>query len=406
MAEKTEIAVIGGGASGLTAAISAARAGADVLILEKAAVLGRKIIASGNGRCNITNQNVSPERYRGEKKFISSVLSKFSFRDAEDFFTGLGLELKIEDEGRAFPRAGKSQSVMQVIENELKRLDVKVRTGARVISAKKSSAGFELILKGGEKIFARRVILSCGGMASPQLGGCSDGYGLARSFGHSLTSLAPSIVPLCIKQKSVSRLKGIRLSANVCAIQNGKKLSHSVGEILFTDYGVSGPAILQISGETAGNLSSGKVFLEINLLPQFTLPKAKEFLSHRWAKNEGRPLKVFFAGLFEQAVSNLIMDILGADKNEITARPMPEKVFSAITRWELEVSSARPWSEAAVTAGGVPVSEINPQTLESLKCPGLYITGETLDVDGACGGFNLHFAWACGIIAGRCAADF
>jgi len=401
-----KVLIAGGGAAGLMAAVFAAREGAEVSIFEKEGVPGRKLSASGNGRCNITNNRAAPESYFAGREAVSAALSSFGVEKTKAFFENLGLPLKEEDEGRIFPRCERAPAVLNILKDEAERLGVKIVCGSGVNSARRTQSGFE-ISAGGTTFKADSLVLACGSCAYPQIGGAEEGYRLSKSLGHTVTPLTPSLVPLAIKEKSVARLSGIRTQARLTAFCGSAEIASSRGEILFANYGLSGPAALNLSRECVRRLKEGRISVSINLFPEYQEREAEQFLTRRWEQFSSRPVKRFFLGLLHESVSNLVMDMTGLDRNAVCSASGPgamERVRKALLDWHLEVTGHRPWNEAMVCAGGVPVSEIDPENMRSLKTPGLFLAGELLDVDGPTGGYNLQFAWSSGMLAGTFAA--
>jgi predicted Rossmann fold flavoprotein len=415
----SRIVVIGGGASGLAAAIAAARSTAQVTLLERGHSLGRKILASGGGRCNLANSRIAPERYHGAKPaFLREALSHFK---SDRFFADLGLLTVTESDGRIFPRCGKSHAVLDVLKAELERLKVTVHLATEAASIKREGAGFLIktaavpwkkdapapTAHGPAEIICDKIILACGGASYPQIGGGLSGYELAKSLGHSVTPLSPALVPLLVEDNGVKRLHGLRVEAGLRLFSAQRELCSSRGEVLFTDYGISGPATLDVSRDAVHTVARAPVQGSLDFFPEFTEDGLREMIAGRWAGRLKRPLKDFFIGMFPAQLSGAIADSLSWDVN----RPLDslggdaaEKMAQALQDWRFEVIAARGWSEAMVTAGGVSTEEVDPKSFGSRKAAGLFLTGEMLDVDGDSGGYNLHFAWASGVAAGYAAA--
>jgi predicted Rossmann fold flavoprotein len=413
------VVIVGGGASGLAAAIAAGRSPAQVTLLERGHCLGRKILASGGGRCNLDNSRITPERYHGAKPaFIRETLSRFK---PDRFFSELGLLTVAESDGRIFPRCGKSHAVLDVLKAELERLNVTVRLGVEAAAVKREGSAF--IIKTAavpwkkdaptspapdpEDLSCDRLILACGGASYPQLGGGESGYGLAKSLGHSVTKLSAALVPLCVKDSAIKRLHGLRLEAGLRVFSGQRELSRSRGEVLFTDYGLSGPATLDVSREAVQALARGSARGSLDLFPEFTPEGLRSMIIGRWTSRPKRPLKDFFLGLFPAQLSGAIGDALAWDANrplDSLGRDAPERLAVLLHDWRFEIIAARSWNEAMVTAGGVITDEVDPRSFASRKAAGLFLTGEMLDVDGDSGGYNLHFAWASGLAAGHAAA--
>lgn len=388
------------------AAIFAARGGAQTVVLEKEGVPGRKLSASGNGRCNITNDSATPEKYFSGREAVADALSAFGVEKTKAFFESLGLPLKEEDEGRIFPRCERAPAVLNILRDEAERIGVKIICGANATSVKYSTEGFAIT---ADKTLYRadRLILACGSCAYPQIGGAEEGYRLAKTLGHTVTQLTPSLVPLLIKEKSVARLAGIRAQAALTARCGDKVIGQSSGEVLFASYGLSGPAVLNLSRACVRSAAEGKISVAINLFPEHSVQEAEQLLAHRWEQFTDRPVKRFFLGLLHESISNLAMDMTGLDRNTACSASGPSallRIQKALLDWQLEVTGHRPWNEAMVCAGGVPVSEIKTTEMRSLKNPNLFFAGELLDVDGPTGGYNLQFAWSSGMLAGTFAA--
>ncbi len=398
--------MVGAGAAGIFAALHAARRGLSVLVLEAGPAAGRKILASGNGRCNVTNINAAPDRYFGGRNLVSAALDKFAGRDAVEFFKSLGILLVEEEGGRIFPRADKSSAILTPLTLAAAQAGATTETGVKVSAISRQSGQYSVNLENGARHSAKNVLLACGSPAAPGLGGSASGFELARSLGHKITPCAPALVPLCVKEKGAARLAGIRTQAALSATAGGKEIYRSRGELLFTPYGISGPAVLNISGPCALALASGKVFCDINLFPEYAPAEFEAFLRARLTQFGLRPFKHFFSGMLHESVANLAMDIAGLDRNAPAQTIGDNGVKTLIkicTAWRLEITGTRPLAEAMAMAGGVSAAEVNPSTMESRISPGLYFAGEMIEPVGESGGFNLQFAWASGFIAGtRC----
>lgn len=396
-----DVSVIGAGASGLLCALECVRAGKKVLLLEKDPLPGRKILASGNGRCNLTNTQVTPAFYHAPKELIENTLTRFPFDKCKRYFEELGVTLTEEEDGRIFPATGKSSAVLEPLKLALIEGGVTFSPAQEVCRITPGTP-FTLQTKQGQKFKSRRVVLACGSCAFPQLTGSNSGYELAKQLGHTLVEPKPALCALNIKEKAVARLQGIRIQAEITARSGQRLLAKAQGEILFTAYGISGPAVLNISGSISRELSKTPVQVDLNLFanqPDFIpfMQRRKEIFGQRRAKD-------FFAGMLHENITNLLIDFAGIRKNCPVKDWTPgtwQHVLSVLQKWTFTVESLRTWTEAMVATGGVNTREINYNTFESLKCPGVFITGELLDVDGRSGGFNLHFAWSSGFTAAR-----
>ena len=404
MSVSKKILIAGAGASGLVAALCAARAGARVTVSESGKSAGRKIMASGNGRCNLSNTAVSEKRYHGATQLAARLLRDFGWPQAGDFFSGLGVSFIEEEEGKVFTSCGRSRAVLDALLLAVAEAGGTLLTDSPLLSVKREQGGLRCRFGTREELFDS-VVLACGSCAYPQLGGGSSGYELARSLGHTVSVLTPAQVPLCVKEKGIKRLKGIRAQGRLKALQGGREIASASGEILFTDYGISGPCTLDLSRDAVRAIAAGPVMLSMDL-SNFS-GSASEFFSARAKTFPARKLKEFLSGLFHESIINLICDRSGslAEKEAGKLSPADMALLAElICGWKLELSGPLSWREAMVCAGGVLAEEVNETTLESLKTPGVYLCGELLDVDGDCGGFNLHFAWASGRLAGNSAA--
>jgi len=385
-----EVAVVGGGASGLAAALAAARAGARVTLLERSKALGRKVLASGGGRCNLTNKDISPRHYHGECK---ALLSRFGEAEARELFEGLGLLLMTEPDGRVFPRCGKAQAVVDVLRSALNELGVDIRLGCGVESIRRQAERFSL-----GTLQAERVVLCCGGPAYPQMGGTDSGLRLAEALGHDVTRVTPSLVPLCAKPGWVQRLRGIRVDAAVRA----EDFAQSRGELLFTAYGVSGPAALDLSREV---VRRGGAECSVDLFPEMDKAALLRLLRGRAERFSRRAAKGLLCGMLPDRMPSVFLEEHGFSDHEPLPASALGRLCDALKAWRFEVSGPRPWDEAMVSAGGVGLGEADIPSMRSKRVEGLFFAGEMLDVDGDSGGYNLHFAWASGTLAGASAAS-
>lgn len=400
-----DVAIVGAGASGLMCALHCARQGRRVILLEKQPQVGRKILVSGNGRCNLTNAFVSATDYRGTPALADAVLKRFSFEKCLQFFHDLGVLTVQEEAGRIFALSGKSTSVAEALRLACVEAGVTLHVCTETVHIR-HNRDFILTQSDGEKITARYCVLACGSCAYPQAGGTRAGYALAKSLGHHIMEPSPALCALNIKQKAIARLQGIRLQGRVDVCSGPARTLSSEGEILFTAYGISGPAALNVSGPIGRALKQGPVQIQLDLLPQIS--DKKVFLCERIKNFPARTPKAFFTGMLHENITNLLIDFTGIAKNipvQQWTQNTQQTVAHALSAWPLTVVSLRPWQEAMVAAGGVNCAEINYNTMESMCYPGLYILGEMLNVDGRSGGFNLHFAWASGYTAAQAIAE-
>lgn len=406
-----KVAIIGGGAAGMMAAVAAARSGHLVRIYEKNEKLGKKIYITGKGRCNVTNACETEELFAGmvsNPKFLYSGFYGFTSQDMMRFLEENGCPVKVERGNRVFPVSDKSSDVIRAITGQLSRLGVEICLGQEVsgLMARDGQIQGIGLKKGERKVPADAVIVASGGLSYPSTGSTGDGYEFARSVGHKVTELSPALTPLEVREQTlVQDLQGLSLKNVRVQIWDGKKIRYEAfGEMLFTHFGVSGPVILSASSYVAKELKKRAMVLTVDLKPALDL----EQLDSRILRDfEGMKQKMFKNALGLLLPSKLIPVIVG--QSEIP----PEKPVNAISRKErrqlaeriknfrLTLTGLRGYREAIITQGGVSVKEINPKTMESKLIRGLHFAGEVLDLDGVTGGYNLQIAWSTGYLAGR-----
>lgn len=408
-----KVVVIGGGASGLMAAVTAAQHGATVELVEKMPVVGKKILITGKGRCNITNQCDIRELIQnmpGNGQFLHSAFRAFSNHDIIDFFERHGLATKVERGGRVFPVSDRAADVVDVFMRLLAELNVRLRLGQaarRILEYNGQVSGVEF--HDGGKIEADKVIVAAGGATYPGTGSSGDGAVMAEKIGHTITELRPSLVPLEVEESWITDLQGLSLK-NVTATvtRGGKKLAAEFGEMLFTHYGLSGPIILSLSRVTADALRSGEpVTVEINLKPALDDVMLDRRLQRDFAKFSRKQMKNALDELLPHKLIDVILDLshIPPDKpvHQVT-KAERMRLTEQLQRLSFDITQTRPLAEAIVTAGGVSTKEISPSTMESKLIVGLYFAGEVIDIDGYTGGYNLQAAWSTGFVAGRHAA--
>jgi len=401
------VGIIGAGASGLMAACFAAGNGNDVLLFEKQHKIGRKLQAAGNGRCNISNRNISSEfapHYHGnDPQFAVRVLSHFGLEKTEKFFTATGLPFTEKEDGRLFPASLQGSSVAAIFQYELAKRGVQLLLNRRVEELTQSGKGFTIVTAGKENYSFDSVILAAGSAAFPSLGGSSYGYQLASSLGHRIIEPWPVILPVNIPLKALHRLQGIKWDVRAKVKDSDEVISESCGEILFTAYGISGPVSLMISRGLNGALrEKRRPFIEIDFFPKTKYGELENFFAELWSDRH-KKFAFSLAGILKEGIADFL---------SITAAIDPEARLSSISENEraafaktvksvkLEPGPPRGFKEAAAAAGGVATDEIDHHTMESLLVKNLFITGELLDIDGDSGGYNLQFAWSSGALAG------
>jgi len=415
-----DVAIIGGGAAGLATAIFAARhrPRLDVLILDGAKKLGAKILVSGGGRCNVTNARVSPEDFFAPSRpIVKKILAAFSEHDAAAFFRDLGVGLHEEQWGKLFPDSNSARTVLDALLREADRLGVKIRTDSRVESIDRVQSGggaceFRIVTSRGP-VLAQRVVLATGGKSLPKTGSDGHGYELAKSLCHAIVPTTPALAPLVLSGDFHKGLSGIAHDVEITARVQGEKPVRVRGPMLWTHFGVSGPAAMDVSRVWHRAALEGRpAELAVNLLLHDPAAGGAadtfEAEEQRWIELAARsPRAHLKSALCERLPARLVDAVLTAlsiDGRTALAhlsREVRRRLILALRQWPLPIVDSRGYVHAEVTAGGVALNEIDPATMASRKCPGLYLVGEILDVDGRIGGFNFQWAWSTGFVAGR-----
>ena len=408
--KRNHVIVAGGGAAGMIAAISAKRMGAEVTILERNARVGKKLLATGNGRCNFTNITADADCYLGSNpKFVHHALSAFSPKETIRFFEKLGIQHKVEDRGKVFPMSDQASSMLDVLLYELNASGVRIQCDSYVQDLEKRKGGFLIRTKDGKIYEADKVILAAGGKAMPSSGSDGNGLDLARKLDHNVTDLFPALVQLMLDGPWFKRLNGVKFVGTAGILDRGKSVAGDRGDILFTNYGVSGPPILQISRKAGELLQQGKQpVLRIRILDRMDKGEIRNLIDRRIQAGPEKTAEFNFVGLINKRLIPVVLLEAGLDDRNRPASSLSaaerEKIAEILTDWRFRIRGARSWPSAQVTAGGVDTREIDPETMESRRVKGLYFAGEIMDVDGRCGGFNLQWAWSSGFLAGRYAA--
>lgn len=406
--KKKTVLIIGGGASGMVAAIEAARYGSDVILLEKENRVGKKLLATGNGRCNFANTAAQPRHFHGaDDRIVQSVLKKVPVAEVLSFFEMIGITSKEEEDGKIYPYSDQGSNVLDLLRYEMQRMGVLVKTEQQAASFHKQPERWRIETTSGDRYEAEGVILAAGGKAGSQFGANESGYHLAKSVGHTLTPLTPALVQIKLEAPWLKTLKGVKWQGAATVTASGKPLRREKGELLFTDYGISGPPILQLSRHVHGHTDE-KIELWIHLLHDWTSEAVENHFMARFHLDPDKPAELCLVGLFHKRLIPVLFREAGISSLQQPAHMVPIKsiklLASICQNWKIPITGTLSWQQAQVTSGGVSTREINPDTMASLIVPGLYLTGEIMDVDGDCGGFNLYWAWATGMIAGRHAA--
>lgn len=390
--------IIGGGASGMMAALSAGRQGYKTLLIEKNNKLGKKILATGNGRCNFTNVFASSKDYNSD--FVLGALSVLSVKDTLKLFDDLGLMKLEEGQGRCYPASEQAQSIMDVIEEELKRLKVEILYEKEVRLVTKNNGLFKLDFTDSSSLISKNVIVATGGISLPQSGSTGDGYMIAKTFGHSITSLVPSLTRLKLKHQYLNEMSGVRFTNNLKLISDNQVIDEVYDDVIFNKTGISGLGILSLSKQANFSVNANKkttVVVRLVDSNEETLLKRFNRLSYKTVFNGLVGLinkKLIIPVLEEAGIKNYNRAVSSLNKQEV------KKLIKILLGFEFEVIGSDGFDDAQVTSGGVNLEEVNKTTLESLLVEGLYFTGEVLDIDGKSGGYNLQWAWSSGYLAG------
>ena len=419
MERKRTVAVIGGGAAGMMAAIEAARAGAIVTLIEKNPQLGKKLATTGNGRCNYTNLDMEDQiggKFRGfHPEFAAPALDVLPPEAVLDWFRAIGVEPRFRG-SYVYPNSDQASAVVDALREELHRLSVKVHYNAEVKSVQRIDAdeGYFMIQCTDAVVKADRVILAAGSKAAPKTGSNGDGYFIARKQGHTIVPYVPALCGIRCAGDAFRALAGIRTEAALELVIDGHSVDREAGELQLVDYGISGIPVFQLSRYAAYALQEGKkAAVYINFLPGFTDeaedPRecALRLYRQRQQRLAGRKMESFFTGLLHQKLGQLLLRMASV-RPELPVAELSEKQLRSLAslsvRFKAECAEMNGFLQAQVVAGGVDTTEVDPGTMASRLVPGLYFAGEVLDIDGICGGYNLQWAWASGFVAGRHAA--
>ena len=394
------VCVIGGGAAGMLAALTAAENGHRVLLLERQSRVGRKLLATGNGRCNLSNYHVSPAHYHGGAGFCDFALSQFDVGETLQYFASLGLLTVSEASGRIYPMSNMAGSVLDVLRYALERPEIDLQTGQTVTAVRKIPEGFSVKTE-TDTFSARRLILAAGGAAGSKVGGGMDGYRLAKSLGHRRTALYPSLVQLKTDPTYPRALKGVKAQCGISICRGSQVLARNSGEVLFTEYGVSGPAIFDLSRSVSAGGSDLTCLL--NFFPDWEEAEVLHWLSQRQAAMAAHEASTLLTGSCHTRLGQMICKSAGFTNQRAAGltRDDLRRIARQATHFALPITGTCGFDQAQVTAGGLDTSEFDPRTLQSRLVPGLYACGELLDIDGDCGGYNLQWAWSSGRLAGK-----
>ncbi|MFH1727220.1 MAG: NAD(P)/FAD-dependent oxidoreductase [Pseudomonadota bacterium] len=414
MKEKTyDIIVIGAGPAGIMAAIAASSKGAKVCILEKNDRPGRKLLITGKGRCNITNASFDNKElvqvYGKSGKFLFPALNAFSVQDTIEFFERKGLKTKIERGNRVFPESDRSQDVLKTLLEVLRKKKVEIRTKSLVKSFKLKENKILELGTNKEVLRAKNFILATGGMSYPATGSSGDGYRLLEKLEHSIVKPRPALVPVLCKEKWIGELEGLSLkNVEISVYQNKKKKDSRFGEALFTDSGLSGPIVLDLSKTVGEVLEAGDCELSIDFKPALELEKLDKRMQRDFQEFKAKQFKNCLNKLLPQRLIPIMIQLTCIDENkkvsEISKKER-KKLLNLLKDLRLNVKALDGFDKAIITSGGLNLKEVDPKTMRSKRIDNLFLAGEILDLDGPTGGYNLQIAWSTGYLAGKTAAD-
>lgn len=405
---KYDVAIIGAGPAGIMSAISARRNGSSVILIEKNDAIGRKILATGNGRCNITNRFAKVENYHGSNpEFIRTVLSAFDQHETMKFFEELGLILKEEDRGRMFPRTNQASSVVDILAHELEKLKVEIKLNSEVKKIEKDES-WKITLSNSEVINSEKLILTTGGKAAHQFGSSGDGLFWSKNLGISIEQIYASLVPVETKEEWVKQIQGLKVEAQATFFVDDEIVSQRSGDLIFTHYGLSGPAIMSQSRFIAPYVDNKDVRVELDFMKDNTAKDLDEMLSKIFNAAGHKTIKSALVGMVPTNLIAVILDeadIFDTKKVAEISKVERSAIVRNLKSLTFHIAKLRPLKEAQVTRGGISTDEVDPNTLESKKVKDLFFAGEILDVDGDSGGFNLQWAWSSGYLSGTQAAQ-
>lgn len=399
------IGIIGAGASGMCAAITAAANKAvQVVLLERQSRVGRKLLATGNGRCNLTNCHADISRYHGDAPdFAADALQAFPVEKTLTWFRSMGLYTVQESSGRVYPYSDQANSVVDVLRFSLQKENIRLVFGAEVTKIRRINDRF-LVTAGEETFEFDKLIIACGGLAGTKLGGSMAGYKLLKSMGHQVTRLRPALVQVKSSWSGCMALKGVRANCRAALYRDEEKIRESVGELQFTEYGLSGPVIFEISRDACQ--SGGSWSCIMDFLPDVSHQELLAELIGR--KETSLPADELLTGILHNRLGRVLTTCAGIrgqrQISELSTEELAE-VCNTVKHLEVSLTETMGMDSAQVTAGGVLTEEFDPKTMESRLVPGLYACGEVLDIDGDCGGYNLQWAWSSGFVAGQSAGE-
>lgn len=402
-----DVIIIGGGAAGLAASVFLGRAanGRRIAVLEKGPRVGKKLMATGNGTCNLTNVKATAADYHGAPRLAGAALDAFSVAETMEFFTSIGVDCATRPDGKVYPLSEQAGAVLDALRLEAQALGVEILCDTKVTALKKQGNTWCVVCENA-KYTARQVLVTVGGAAAPALGGSAEGYRLLTDLGCEKKALFPSIVQMRTATDYVRSVKGIRVDATITLRIDGREMAQNYGEVLFADYGLSGPAVMFISRPVADweRQKKGDVVAHLDLLPDWDLDTLCARIRQR-SRLKGRTLEDLLTGLLHKRVGQTVLRVaevlpLTREVESLTDEECA-RIARTIKNWKIPVTGTQGFGGAQVTAGGIAATEIDPATFAVKRLTGVYAAGEVLDVDGNCGGYNLQFAWSSAYVAAQ-----
>ena len=397
-----DVIIVGGGASGIMAALSANENGnKNILILEKNNRIGKKILVTGNGRCNYTNVTMTSSDYN-HPEFVEKVFDQFDFSDTIDFFDNLGIIAKVEEEGKTYPLSEQASAFLDVFLFELNKRKIDVETEQTVISISKNREIFQVKTVDGGQFNSKNVIIATGGKSMSITGSDGSGFEIAEKLGHKITNLFPALVKLRVESDHLKHLSGVKFNTQVDLLLNDEVVQTENGDVLFANYGISGPTILEISRK-ANELLLERKKPELRVVLIQSVSKAK--IIDRFQNSSDKEISQALIGIVNKRFISVLLKEAKIEKSNLLVKQLSkEQLFSLINLffdWRFKITGSLGFEDSQVTAGGININEVDAKTLQSKVISGLFFSGEVLDIDGRCGGFNLQWAWSSGYVAGK-----
>ncbi|MFA6190306.1 MAG: NAD(P)/FAD-dependent oxidoreductase [Candidatus Staskawiczbacteria bacterium] len=407
--DKYDVAIIGAGPAGIMAAGKASSLGLKVILIEKNSSLGKKLLLTGNSRCNLTNAEFNLKNlisnYNKGAEFLFHVFSVFGPKETIEFFSNLGLKTKIEKSNRVFPTSDSSKEVLETLKKYLENNKVNILYNSEIKKIVKNGKSIEKIILQDKEIRAKKYILTTGGKSYPLTGSNGAGYELAKKLGHTIVPLSPALAPIKLKNSWIKNLQGISLkNVAINILSNNKKYSGGQGEIMFTHSGISGPAIMNISDKVGELLEKSETKICLDFFPLLSQQEVLNNFEELLKKYPKKTIKNILAELLPEKFSEIMLYILGIDREKIAnnmSKIEKQKITKVLKGFEVEVENVAGFEQAIVTKGGISLKEIDHKTMKSKIIDNLFFAGEIIDINGKTGGFNLQACWSTGYIAGQ-----